>query len=145
MTEETNEPDISEPDEADWIKQLRKDAAEAKKLRSEVTTLRRTTAMDNLGIPKTGAGKLFRKTWDGDPEDFEALKAAAAEYELIPTANTSDPTDVADALDASDRIADTTSGGGPADLTVETLLADANSLDEIERIARDAGFAVSQA
>lgn len=144
MTEEATESESTEP-EADWLKQLRKDAAETKKLRQEVSTLRRSTAMDELNIPKTGAGKLFRDKWDGDPDDMEALKSAAAEYELIPNADAPDTEQVDEALAASDRIADTTSGGGAADLTVETLLADANSMDEINRIARDAGFATSQA
>lgn len=144
MTEEATEPDSTEA-EADWIKQLRKDAAEAKKLRSEVSSLRRNSVMDELGIPKTGAGKLFRDTYTGDPDDTDALKNAAAEYELIPTTDAPPAAQVDEALAASDRIADTTAGGGPADLTVETLLSGANSLDEIERIARDAGFATSQA
>lgn len=144
MTEEATEPEGNEP-EADWIKQLRKEAAEAKKLRSEVSALRRNSVMDELGIPKTGAGKLFRDTYTGDPDDADALKAAAAEYELIPTVAAPDAEKVDEALTAAERIADTTSGGGPSELTVETLLAEANTLDEIERIARDAGLATSQA
>lgn len=141
MTEEAHDP--SEGDEAGWLKDLRRQAKEADKLRQEVTGLRRQIAMDDAGIPKTGAGKLFRKTWDGDPDDLEGLKAAAAEYELIPT--TESPTaDVADAaIDAAAAISEITqpSDGSPS---IDALLGEANTLDEIERIARDAGFATSQ-
>jgi len=142
VTEEANEPAGDEP-EADWLKQLRKDASDAKKLRQEVSALRRNSAMDELNIPRKGAGKLFRDTYTGDPDDLDALKAAAAEYELIPTADAPDTGQVDEALDAVERMADTT--GTPASQpTVAALLDGATSVKDIERIARDAGFATSQ-
>lgn len=142
MTEEATETDTG--DEAGWLKDLRKEAKEAAKLRNEIASLKRQVAMDEAGIPKSGAGKLFRKTWDGDPDDLAGLKAAAAEYELIPTDDAPAADAVDDAIAAAERIAETTQPTA-SQPTVDALLEGANSLDEIERIARDAGFATSQA
>lgn len=143
MTEESTEPEGDAP-EADWIKQLRKEAAEAKKLKNEVATLRRHGAMDDLGIPKTGAGKLFRDKWDGDPTDLDALRAAAAEYELIPTEPSPEAEDVTDAIEAAERIA-TAAQGGTSELTVDALIEGAGTMKELEEITRNAGIAPSQA
>lgn len=144
MTEESTEPEDDGTPEADWIKQLRKDAARAKTLEKEVATLRRHGAMDDLGIPKTGAGKLFRDKWDGDPTDLDALRAAAAEYELIPTEPSPEAEDVSDAIEAAERIA-TAAQGGTSEPTVDALLSGATSMKDLEEIARNAGIAPSQA
>lgn len=146
VTEEANETDEVGSDEAEWLRNLRKEAREAAKLRQQVNDLRRDKAMDEAGIPKTGAGKLFRKTWDGNPDDYEGLRAAAAEYELIPTDSNTSPDDstVADAIDTAARISETTQPAASAP-TVEALLGEAKTLKEIEEIARNAGIAASYA
>lgn len=144
MTEEATETDTEAPppDEADWLKQLRKDAAEAKTLRTENATLKRQGAMDELGIPKTGSGKLFREKWDGDPTDLDALAAAAREYELIPAEGDQPaPAEVDAALDSASGMADLAAAGA-AQPTATALLGEAGSIDEIERIAADAGIGV---
>lgn len=129
-------------EDAEWIKKLRADADEAKQLRAENVQLRRTAAMDELGVPKTGAGKLFRDKYDGDPADLDAMKAAAAEYELIPT-GTADQEQQSAAVDAAERAASLTDGTTAAQPTVEALLGEAQTMDEIERIAHDAGIGTS--
>lgn len=42
----------------------------------------RTSMFDKLGIPDKGAGKLFREHYAGDLNE-DAVRAAAAEYELL--------------------------------------------------------------
>lgn len=142
MTDTETDIQQDPAEEAEWLKQLRKDAEEAKKLRKEVAGLRRGSAMDELGIPRTGAGKLFREKWDGDPDDRDGLLAAAKEYELIPQEDKPDDSEVAQALDAASGMADIASAGSSATPTVDTLLAEATSIDDIERIAQDAGVGV---
>jgi hypothetical protein len=141
VTEEATETDSGE--DTGWIKELRSKANEADKLRQEVNGLRRQIAMDDAGIPKTGAGKLFRKTWDGDPDDVAGLRSAAAEYELIPNNDDPDARTVEESIVAADRISETTQPTASTP-TVDALLEGASSLQEIEQLARDAGFAASQ-
>jgi hypothetical protein len=139
VTEEALETDKQPDEDPDWLKQLRKDAADAKKLRGEVAQLRRNGVMDDLGIPKTGAGKLFRDKWDGDPDDLDGLKAAAKEYELISDQPASEQ--VEQALDAAASAAEIPNGT-VAQPTYEALLGEAKSIDEIEAIANNAGIGV---
>jgi hypothetical protein len=144
VTEEAHESDgqQAEGEEADWLKQLRKDAASAKTLAKENARLKRGSAMDELGIPKTGPGKLFRDAWDGDPEDRDALTKAAREYELIPAeGETQEPERVAEALDGATRSAEIPAGTG-AQPTYEALLGEAHTIEDIERIANNAGVGV---
>jgi hypothetical protein len=141
VTEEATTAEQEQTEDPDWLKQLRKDAAEAKKLKGEVAQLRRQGAMDELAIPKTGAGKLFRDKWDGDPDDLDSLKAAAKEYELIPSEDQPAPSEVTEALDGADAMADIPAGTG-AQPTYEALLGEANSIEEIERVAQNAGIGV---
>jgi hypothetical protein len=134
------EPPAEDPD---WLKDLRREAKEAKDLRKEVADLKRGSVMDDLGIPKTGAGKLFRDTWSGDPGDEEALRKAAAEYELIPHSEDQPNSEVVEqALDASSGMAAAAAAGSSATPTTDVLLAEATSMDDIERIAQDAGVGV---
>lgn len=144
MTEPNPDDTPQEPSEdADWIKQLRQEAAEAKKLRGEVSQLKRESAMNQLGIPSTGAGKLFRDKWDGDPDDLDGLRSAAREYELIaPEGDQQDPSVVEQALDSASGMAEVASAGAAAEPTTSVLLAEATGIDEIERIANDAGVGV---
>lgn len=146
MPEETA-PDETAPaetpaEEADWLKELRKEAKEAKTLRAEVAGLKRQSAMDEIGIAKTGAGKLFRDSWTGDPTDLDALRSAAREYELIPDEGAT-PEAAAEAAQAATRAAEVTDGAGTPQLTVDALLADAQTPEEVERIMQDAGLGVA--
>lgn len=62
------------------------DAAEARALAAEakIATFTRSATFDELRIPNTGAGKLFRDTYQGELTP-EAIVAAAVSYEIVPT------------------------------------------------------------
>src|SRR5690606_2882566 len=103
------------------LKELRKEAKEAKQLRAEVAGLKRQAAMDDIGIPKTGAGKLFRDSWGGDPTDIDALRSAAREYELI-SDDQPEPEEAAQAAQAATAAAEVADGGGSPQPTIDALL-----------------------
>lgn len=129
-------------DEADWIKQLRRDAKEGKAAKAQLAVLERDRAFDKAGIPEEGAGKWFRKGYEGEL-DPDAIRAAAASDGLIDVTSDEDTEAAAQAnaaTEAAGRIADAASEGGPPQPTVEALLAEANSLDEIEKVMQDAGL-----
>jgi hypothetical protein len=128
-------------EEADWLKELRKDAREAKTLRQENATLKRTKALDDIGVPTTGAGKLFRDTWTGDPDDLDALRTTAREYDLVPAENAPSPEETQAAVAAADSMAEVAQGGASTP-TADALIGEATSMDDIERIANDAGVGV---
>lgn len=63
------------------------DAAKLAETEKQLSTFQAAAAFDRLNIPSTGAGKLFRDTYQGDVTD-EAITAAASQYDLIPAAPT---------------------------------------------------------
>lgn len=92
MSDNTNEVLDSEgnpvldPKIRDHMRAQEKENAALKK---QLQTFAVGNACDELGIPKTGAGKLFRDTYSGDAT-LEAVKTAASGYEgIIPGAQKS--------------------------------------------------------
>lgn len=144
---ETDVDDTTAPqgDEGPVIGKLRKELAEARKATAELEALRRERAFDKAGIPEEGAGKWFRKGYEGDL-DPAAIKAAAAEDGLIDVTSTEDTEQArtaAAAATAADRIAEAATEGGSPQPTVDTLLADPNiTNDDIERLMQDAELGV---
>lgn len=84
--------------EADKAK-LEAELAESNKSLAGFT---RSTMFDKLGIPDKGAGKLFREHYSGDLTE-DAVRAAAAEYELLAPAAPTVPVDQA-AMSRMDQV-----------------------------------------
>jgi hypothetical protein len=126
--------------ESEIIAQLRKDAADGKAARKELESLKRERAFDQAGVPTDGAGKWFRKGYDGDIE-VDAIKQAAIEDGLVAAPSGQEPAEVEEAFVQSDRIAEAAAGTQTAP-TVEALMEGAKNMDEIEAIANNAGISV---
>ncbi len=87
-------------------------AQEAAELKEQLAGFHKAAAFDRLNIPPTGAGKLFRDTYQGDVAD-EAIAAKAAEYGLIAQANPNTPTIPGVDVDAWSRQQASLSGTRP--------------------------------
>ena len=127
-------------DESPVIAKLRKEAAEGKAAMQKLAALERDRAFDKAGVPEDGAGKWFRKGYDGDV-DVEAIRQAAVADGLIAAPDETEPEVVTDALDQAGRISEA-AAGTQASPTVEALMQDAKTMDEIEAIANNAGVGV---
>lgn len=128
--------------ESPVINQLRKDLAEARKAAIELDALKRERAFDKAGIPEDGAGKWFRKGYEGEL-DPEAIKSAAVSDGLIDVNTDADSPEAQEAAAAAagaDRIAEAASEGGQPQPTVDALIAKAETVEEIDRIMADAGL-----
>lgn len=143
LPETDNVDDIegASPEENAVIANLRKEAKEGKAAKAELAVLQRERAFDKAGIPETGAGKWFRQGYQGEL-DPDAIKAVAAEDGLIDVIDTDTSPEVAAAATAADRIADAASDGGSPQVTVDTLIANASTIDEIEAVMQSAGLGV---
>jgi hypothetical protein len=140
ISTETPADDEPEGDESPVIAQLRKDAKEGKAAIRELETLRRERAFDKAGVPDEGAGKWFRKGYDGEI-DVDSIREAAVSDGLIAAPDDTDPAEAADAVEAAGVISEAASGT-QASPTVEALLKGATNIEEITRIANDAGVGV---
>jgi hypothetical protein len=91
-------------------------------------------------VPDDGVGKWFRKGYDGEI-DVDSIRQAAAADGLIAPPDETDPEAAAEAVQAAGLISEA-AAGTQASPTVDALLKGAPSMDEIERIANDAGAGV---
>ena len=66
-------------------------AQEAAALKDQLAGFQKSAAFDRLNIPPTGAGKLFRDTYQGDLTD-EAVLTKAAEYGIVQAQPSNAPT-----------------------------------------------------
>lgn len=132
-----NEPDAQrEADDKSWRRKLEADAREGKKAANELAAAKRELAMHKAGIDlDSKAGRLFAKAYDGD-STVEAVKAAAAEYDLItPETPAVDPTEVA----AHDRIANASTGGeqpGEAETALSEIAAAGSQQEVLASLAK---------
>lgn len=151
---DTGQPEEGEQSPGDLRRMLSESRAEAKEAKAELATIRRDQAFTQAGIPADGAGALVRKAYDGDA-DPEAIRAFAAEHGITPTGSEqaetatvsgqqpdhqeAPPADVVAAAQAIDQATGVPTPP-PAESPLDTQLAQANSLEEIEQIARQAGL-----
>jgi hypothetical protein len=134
------ETEGDQPEDSPVIAQLRKDAAEGKAAVKKLAALERERAFDKAGVPDDGVGKWFRKGYDGEI-DVDSIRQAAAADGLIAPPDETDPEAAAEAVQAAGLISEA-AAGTQASPTVDALLKGAPSMDEIERIANDAGAGV---
>jgi hypothetical protein len=142
MSETSTEAPATEDSEqeSEVMAQLRKDAQEGRAAKKELEALKRERLFDQAGIPTDGVGKYFRKGYDGEI-DVDSIRQAAAADGLIAPPDETDPQEAAEAVQAAGLISEA-AAGTQASPTVEALLKGAKTMDEIERIANDAGAGV---
>lgn len=144
-----NSNDESENDSKNWRRKLEADAKEGKKAtreaeeaKREAANAKRELALMKAGIDlESGTGKLFAKAYDGEATP-EAIKAAAAEYGLVPTSQTNE---VQNDLQAIDRISQASAG---AVATISATALDeirkpGTSVEDILKIVSAHGIAIS--
>jgi len=140
ISTDISEDEAPEGEESPVMAKLRKDAKEGAAAKKELEALKRERAFDKAGVPDEGPGKWFRKGYDGDI-DVDAIKAAAAEDGLIAPESDVPPEEVSDALDQAGRISEA-AAGTQASPTVEALMGDARTVEEVATIANNAGVGV---
>lgn len=140
ISTQTPEAEAPEGDDNPVIAKLRKEAKEGAAAIRELEALKRDRAFDKAGVPEDGAGKWFRKGYDGDV-DVEAIKAAAVADGLIASQGDTAPEVVSDALDQAGVISEA-AAGTQASPTIEALMENANTIEEITAIATNAGVGV---
>jgi hypothetical protein len=119
-------------------KQAAREAEEAKR---EADAAKRELAFLKAGIDMDSpSGKLFAKAYDGDAS-LDSVKAAAAEYGLLPTSQTDE---VKSDLEALSRVsqAATSSTGSVAPSAVDAI-RNAGSPEEIMKILAENNIAIS--
>jgi hypothetical protein len=144
MSEENDEQGQEDPAN---LRQALKDQGKVNSdLREENEKLLREMTFRDAGIPDEGAGKYFRKAYEGDLNAEEIRTAALADGIISDKAETPppepQPTVPRDELDAMNRINGGDEGSGGEDSgDLEARFRDAKSENEIMEIARQAGLA----
>jgi len=143
---ESGEPDRNS---RQFVRKLEQDAKEGKRAKKEAdeAKLEAQNAKRELALMKAGidldspTGKLFVKAYDGEIT-VEAIKAAAGEYGLIATSQT---TEVANDLAAIDRVsqASTGSGGSVTTSVLDEIRNPNNTPEDIYKILQANGVAIS--
>lgn len=138
----------SENDSKNWRRKLEADAKEGKRAsreaeiaKQEATQAKRELALMKAGIDlESGTGKLFAKAYDGEATP-EAIKAAAQEFGLVPTSQT---TEVQNDLSAIDRISQASAGatGTVAPNAIDEI-RNAKSQEDIIKVLQANGITIS--
>ena len=138
----------SENDSKNWRRKLEADAKEGKRAyreaeiaKQEATKAKRELALMKAGIDlESGTGKLFAKAYDGEATP-EAIKAAAQEFGLVPTSQT---TEVQNDLSAIDRISQASAGatGTVAPNAIDEI-RNAKSQEDIIKVLQANGITIS--
>ena len=86
--DETNGPEgeVLDPNIRERLRQSGDAIKRAEEAEARAVAAERKSAFAEVGIPTSGAGKLFRDTYQGDP-DPEAVKAAAEGYGILQVAD----------------------------------------------------------
>lgn len=146
---ENETDDEPKRDSRQFVRKLEQEAKEGKRAKreadeakAEAAKAKRDLALIKAGIDiDSPTGKLFVKGYDGEAT-VDAIKAAAAEYGLLPT---SQEPSVKQELDGMDRIASASTASAPAvNPTAMDRLRKAESPDEILKVLREEGIAISQ-
>jgi hypothetical protein len=138
----------SENDSKNWRRKLEQDAKDGKRAsreaevaKQEAQQAKRELALIKAGIDlESGTGKLFAKAYDGEATP-EAIKAAAQEFGLVPTSQT---TEVQSDLSAIDRIANA-SAGASGTITPSALddIRNAANPEEVLKVLQANGINIS--
>ncbi|MCP4336375.1 MAG: hypothetical protein GY679_00820 [Mycoplasma sp.] len=152
MSEETDEQGQGDvPDDPAGLRQALRDQGKTNAdLRAENDALRKDAAFRDAGIPSDGAGKYFRKGYEGDL-DSETIRATALADGIV--SDTPDPKPEApvkpqvpqDELDAIDRM--NVSGedvGNEEGSDLESRIRGAGSREELQGVVRQAGLSAPQ-
>lgn len=138
----------SENDSKNWRRKLEADAKEGKRAsreaeiaKQEAAQAKRELALMKAGIDlESGTGKLFAKAYDGEATP-EAIKAAAQEFGLVPTSQT---TEVQNDLSAIDRISQASAGAtGSVAPTAIDEIRNAKSQEDIIKVLQANGITIS--
>ena len=144
-TEENNEP---ARDSRQFVRKLEQEAKEGKAAkrqaedaRNEADAAKRELALIKSGVDvESPTGKLFAKAYDGEIS-VEAIKAAATEYGLIATSQTSE---VKSDLDALDRISQAAAGStGAIAPTALDAIRNAADPSEVMKVLRENNIVIS--
>lgn len=140
ISTETPDTDAEEAEDSPVIAKLRKDAKEGAAAMKELAALKRERVFDLAGVPSEGAGKWFRKGYDGELDESAVREAAVADGLIAPDPDT-EPEVVSDALEQAGRISEA-AAGTQASPTVDALMQDATTIKDIAAIAENAGVGV---
>lgn len=143
-----NPDNESENDSKNWRRKLEADAKEGKRAsreaeiaKQEAAQAKRELALIKAGIDlESGTGKLFAKAYDGEATP-EAIKAAAQEFGLVPTSQT---TEVQNDLSAIDRISQASAGatGTVAPSAIDDIRS-AKSTEDVLKVLQANGITIS--
>lgn len=115
---------------------------EVTELKGQTEQSRLTGIFSEIGVPDEGPGKLFREK-DWSDKDAEEIKAAAQEYGIIDGGGP-DQEQSQQVIDSASQINETVGQQPESGPTVEQLLQEASTPEEIQAVMANAGLTAEQ-